>query len=110
MVLMVMAILGCVAMVMVILGSWFASVHAVWSAADMTALAGAHAQEANQDACHGAQRVAEMNGVDLDSCQVTTGFGEYVVVVTVSMPLNPQLPGAPPRVAYQATAGVVSEE
>ncbi len=68
------------------------------SAADLTALAGAAAFEA--DACAEALRVATANGAGLDSCAVEGS--EVRVVVSVA---GPAVPGRRLRVTAEARAG-----
>ena len=68
------------------------------SAADLAALAGAAAVEA--DACAAALRVARANAASLDGCAVTGRD----VRVTVSV-AGPRLVGRDPRITAEARAG-----
>ena len=87
--------------------AWLGCVHRAQSAADMAALAGAHAMAVNKDACGEARRIARENAAEVTECSTQRGIGEYVVDVTVTVPLEPSLPGAPTKITESATAGEV---
>lgn len=55
----------------------------VEGAADLSALSGGHARLAGLSACDAADRTAQQNGVDLESCKESGDEIKFVVTVTV---------------------------
>ncbi|WP_277066369.1 Rv3654c family TadE-like protein [Propionibacterium acidifaciens] len=88
-----------------VLSGWIASDQRARQAADLAALAGAHAHEKGASACDAAREYAQRNGGELADCDVSAGGGEYIVHVEVSVELRPALAGAPSRVNERAHAG-----
>lgn len=89
--------------------AWIGSSHAARSSADLTAIAAAHAHLREAGACREAHRVAAANGAELVSCELRTGGADFVVDVTVSVPLALRVPGAPESLRASATAGAVTD-
>ncbi|WP_316670768.1 Rv3654c family TadE-like protein [uncultured Propionibacterium sp.] len=88
-----------------VLSGWIASDRRARQAADLAALAGAHAHEQGAPPCDAAREYAQRNGGELTDCGISTGPGEYIVHVEVTVELRPALPGAPSRVGEEARAG-----
>ena len=88
-----------------VLAGWIASDQRARQAADLAALAGAHAHAQGAPACEAAGEYARRNGGELADCDVSTGTGEYIVHVEVQVELRPALPGAPAAVSEKARAG-----
>ena len=97
-----------VGLVMAWQGSWLASGGRARSVADLVALSAARAQQAGRPACEVADLAASRNSARLSACEVTTGWGEFVVDVTVEVDLVPQLPEGPRRATAESRAGVVA--
>ena len=97
-----------VGLVMAWQGSWLASGGRARSVADLVALSAARAQQAGRPACEVADLAASRNSARLSACEVTTGWGEFVVDVTVEVELVPQLPEGPRRATAESRAGVVA--
>ncbi|GAA2183139.1 hypothetical protein GCM10009785_25440 [Brooklawnia cerclae] len=89
--------------------SWLGSGRRARAVADLVALSAAHAQQEGRDGCEVAGGTAEGNGARLEECEVTTGYGEFVVDVTVSVRVVPQVPGAPGAAVAGARAGIVAD-
>ena len=85
--------------------AWIGSSHAARSSADLAALGAAHAHVRGADACQEAARVAQDNGAEVSGCDLASGDGDFVVEVTVSVPLALRVPGAPERLQASAMAG-----
>lgn len=88
-----------------VLAGWIASDQRARQAADLAALAGAHAHKQGAQACRAAGEYARRNGGELTDCSVSTGTGEYIIHVEVAVDLRPALPGAPVAVHEKAHAG-----
>ncbi len=88
---------------------WLASGGRARSAADLVAIAAAQAQRDGRQACPTAELAAAANDAVLTDCEVTTGWGEFVVDVTVEVQLRPQIAGAPQSAHAESRAGIVSE-
>lgn len=97
-----------VGLVMAWQGSWLASGGRARSVADLVALSAARAQQTGRSACEVADLAASRNSARLSACEVTTGWGEFVVDVTVEVDLVPQLPEGPRRATAESRAGVVA--
>lgn len=97
-----------VGLVMAWQGSWLASGGRARSVADLVALSAARAQQAGRPACEVADLAASRNSARLSACEVTTGWGEFVVDVTVEVELVPQLPEVPRHATAESRAGVVA--
>lgn len=89
---------------------WLASGARARSAADVVAIAAAQAQHDGREACSVAEETAINNNAALTNCEVTTGWGEFVVDVSVSAEMRPQVPGGPESVEADSRAGIVSDE
>ena len=78
----------------------------VRGAADLAALAGARAQADNADACAAARSSATANGAEVVACRVSGDEVEFVVTVSVRLPVG----FGPVREALtaRANAGVVT--
>ena len=78
----------------------------VRGAADLAALAGARAQADNADACAAARSSARGNGAEVVACRVSGDEVEFVVTVSVRLPVG----FGPVREALtaRANAGVVT--
>lgn len=72
-------------------------------------MAAAQAHKDGAQACVTAEKAASRNQVVLESCEVTTGWGEFVVDISVSVDMRPRLAGAPSTVYAQSRAGIVSD-
>ena len=99
-----------VGLVMAWQGSWVASHARARSVADLVALSAARAQLAGAPACATAERSASDNHAELSECQVTTGWGEFIVDVTVEVSLTPQVAGGPRAVQADSRAGVLVDD
>ena len=97
-----------VGLVMAWQGSWLASGGRARSVADLVALSAARAQQAGRPACEVADLAASRNSARLSACEVTPGWGEVVVDVTVEVELVPQLPEVPRHATAESRAGVVA--
>ncbi|MEO7587131.1 MAG: Rv3654c family TadE-like protein [Arachnia sp.] len=86
---------------------WVGQVGAVQDAADLAALAAAGARAGGGDACSAAESSSVRNGAHLVGCRVQGDEFSFVVEVTLTHPLDPQLPGAPTSVERVAVAGSV---
>lgn len=104
----VVMVLAVVGMVGAWQAGWLSSGARARSVADLVALAAADAQQSGRPACEVAQQAATDNQAELESCEVTTGWGEFVVDVAVAVRLTPQVAGAPTTVRATARAGVVA--
>lgn len=89
--------------------AWLACGARARSVADLVALAAAGSQQAGEPACAAAERAAVRNHAVLTSCEVLTGWGEFVVDVRVEVPVAPRVAGAPEVVGADSRAGVVSD-
>lgn len=90
-------------------GSWLTSGARARSVADLVALGAARAQQDGQAACPVAEEVAADNRARLVECEVTTGWGEFIVDVVVEVDLVPQVAGGPRVVTADSRAGVVGD-
>lgn len=106
----------CVVVVLVLIGwvtawqgSWLASGARARAVADLVALAAAQAQQSAHPACEVAERTSAQNAARLVECEVTTGWGEFIVDITVEVGLVPRMTGAPRTARAAARAGVVSD-
>lgn len=106
----VIVVMGVVAFWVLVLSGWIASDQRARQAADLAALAGAHAHRQGTDACEAAREYAQRNGGELTDCTISTGPGEYIVHTEVTVELRPTLPGAPSRVGEKAQAGFLVPE
>ncbi|SER76797.1 helicase/secretion neighborhood TadE-like protein [Propionibacterium cyclohexanicum] len=95
-------------------GAWIGCSHHARSAADLTALAAAHAYARGAEPCPEAIRIARSNAASLHRCSLTVGgqwqpgdrpAEEFIIEVTVEVPLAPHVPGAPQSLQGRATAG-----
>lgn len=98
-----------VAIVGVIHGAWLACGQRARSTADLVALVAGREHVLAGDGCERARTVAAEHSARLVSCELTTGYGEFVVDVTVEVDLVPALPGAPGTSTASARAGIVEE-
>lgn len=105
----VVIVLALVGLVMAWQGSWLASGARARSVADLVALAAARAQQTGRSACEVAAQTALQNSARLVECDVTTGWGEFIVDVTVEVSLVPQISGGPQATTAESRAGVVSD-
>lgn len=87
--------------------AWLVSGVRARSAADLVALAAAGAQQTGRPACPVAEKTADANGARLVSCEVTTGWGEFVVDVAVEVDLVPRFADGPQSTSAESRAGVV---
>ncbi|MFT8394831.1 Rv3654c family TadE-like protein [Propionibacterium sp.] len=106
----VIVFIGATAFWAVLLSAWSGSIHAARSAADMAALSAAHAHLIQHEPCEDAGRVAARNGATMGSCHLRLGADGFVVEVTVTVPLNPRMPGAPESVRAMSSAGLLPLE
>ena len=104
----VILVLAMVALVGVWQAGWLGSGARARNAADLVALAAARAQQTGRPACEVAAEVAHDNAAELIDCEVITGWGEFVVDVTVEVPVVPKVPGAPDKARASSRAGVVA--
>lgn len=88
---------------------WLSSGARARSVADLVAIAAAQAQQDGQPACEAAEQAAEANNAALSSCELTTGWGEFIVDVSVTVGVRPQLAGAPQTAQAASRAGVVGD-
>lgn len=88
---------------------WLSSGARARSVADVVALAAAQAQQDGREACEVADQTATDNNAELENCEVTTGWGEFVVDVGIKMQLPPQIPGGPETTHAESRAGVVAD-
>lgn len=109
----VLTLASALALIMVALtGMWIAA----WSGdtsraqglADLVAVQAAEAHAAGADACQEADAVAKANSGQLDSCEVDSGYGEFIVSVSILIRLNPSLPGGPDQIKASAKAGILT--
>lgn len=104
----VVLVLCLVGLVMAWQGSLLASEARTRSVADLVALSAARAQQTGRPACEVAELAASQNRARLSACEVTTGWGEFVVDITVEVDLVPRLPQGPRQATAQSRAGVVA--
>lgn len=104
----------CVVMVLLVIGllvswqaAWLVSGARARSAADLVALAAARAQQTGRPACPVADETAEANAARLVSCEVITGWGEFVVDVAVEVDLVPRFTEGRQTSRAESRAGVV---
>ncbi len=109
MILAVMIVITMVAVVGAWFAGWLASGARARAAADLVAIAAAQAQSEGRSACPVAQEAAAANQAELTACEVTTGWGEFIVDVAVEVELRPQIPGAPQAAHAESRAGIVSD-
>lgn len=88
--------------------AWVGSSHTARSSADLAAIAAAHAHLRGFEGCDEARRVATANGAELLSCELATGSADFVVELTVSVPLALRVPGGPGSLQASATAGAAA--
>ncbi|EPH03238.1 helicase/secretion neighborhood TadE-like protein [Propionibacterium sp. oral taxon 192 str. F0372] len=105
-IIMVLAMAGLVA---AIHGGWLASGQRARSAADIVALAAAQAHADGADGCAQGGRAAEQNRARLVECELTSGYGEFVIDITVEVEVLPAIPDAPRTARASARAGIVSD-
>lgn len=105
----------CVVMVLLVVGllvgwqaAWLVSGARARSAADLVALSAARAQQTGRPACSVADETAEANAARLLGCEVTTGWGEFVVDVEVEVDLVPGFTQGPRTSRAESRAGVVA--
>lgn len=89
--------------------AWLASGARARSVSDLVALSAARAQQLAEPACTVAEDTARQNHARLLDCQVITGWGEFVVDVTVEVDVVPRISGAPQVARAASRAGVVAE-
>ena len=110
-----MLILAVVIVLMLVaaVGAWFsgwlASGARARAVADVVAIAAAQAQRDGRPACPVAEQAAAANDAVLANCEVTTGWGEFIVDIAVDVEMRPQIAGAPQRAHAESRAGVVSD-
>jgi secretion/DNA translocation related TadE-like protein len=102
-----MLVLVLAAAVAFTLASWAACLHRASNAADLAALAGAAAHQAGHSACAQANGSATANHAVITGCQVQSNSVDFLVRVSVSVPLRPQLPFGPATVSVTSQAGAV---
>jgi secretion/DNA translocation related TadE-like protein len=103
----VVLVLVMVAAAVFTLASWVACLHQARSAADLAALAGAEAYQTGRSACTAATVSATANHTTATACQVRESGVDFVVQVSVSVPLRPQLPFGPSNATVTSQAGAV---
>lgn len=106
----VLLVLLVVGAVLVWQAGWVAAGARARSVADLVALAAARAQQSGIPACQVAEVVAAENAALLAGCTVTTGWGEFVVDITIEMVLVPQVVGGPRTVSAESRAGVIHDQ
>lgn len=104
----IVVVLALVGLVAAWVSSWLASGARARSIADAVAISSAQAQQSGRPACEVAEQAALANQAKVVTCAVTTGWGEFVVDVTVEVQLLPQVAGAPQQIRAESRAGVVS--
>ena len=118
------------ALVSVWLVGWISCIHQARMAADLGAVAGAEqehrsglasaldqrlapdeplagAAATSDQACRAAEVTVRQNGATLRDCQVTRGYGQFIVTVEVEVALDPRLAMGPRAVKESSKAGVV---
>lgn len=108
MVAMVAAFVVLLSIVGVVAGAYLTATHRARGAADLAALAAAHAYAAGGDACRQAGAVAAANATELSACQVEGSPASFVVAVTVRSPVRLAVPGLPEAATASARAGTAS--
>ena len=100
-----MLILAVVIVLMLVaaVGAWFSG----WLASG--ARARAVADVVAIPACPVAEQAAAANDAVLANCEVTTGWGEFIVDIAVDVEMRPQIAGAPQSAHAESRAGVVSD-
>lgn len=98
--LVVLVLTGLVAVV----AGYLVAGHAARGSADLVALSAAAEQVRGGRACSVAASVASANRVRLQECRVRGDSFDFVVAVTVSLPVNAP-PGLPTRLLATARAG-----
>lgn len=96
-----------VAIVAAVHGSWLASGQHARSSADLSALAAGREHALGGDGCEKARITAKQQSARVTSCELTSGFGEFVIDVTVEVDLIPAIPGAPQTSTASAKAGII---
>lgn len=96
-----------IAIVGAVQGSWLATGQRARSTADLVALVAGRQHVLTGDGCERAREVAADHAARLVSCELTTGYGEFTVDVTVEVDLVPALPGAPRTSRASSRAGIV---
>ena len=110
-----MLILAVVIVLMLVaaVGAWFsgwlASGARARAVADVVAIAAAQAKRDGRPACPVAEQAAAANDAVLANCEVTTGWGEFIVDIAVDVEMRPQIAGAPQSAHAESRAGVVSD-
>ncbi|MGA4506404.1 Rv3654c family TadE-like protein [Propionibacteriaceae bacterium G1746] len=86
---------------------WVTSHHRAARIADLAALAGAEAIARGADGCATARATARRNGGTVRDCTTRGTAPSFVLVVTVSTPLRPEIrgPGVPRTASATAAAG-----
>lgn len=105
----VVLVLTFVGLVMAWQGSWLATGARARSVADLVAIAAARAQQTGQPACDFAEETAAQNSARLTGCEVITGWGEFIVDVTVEVQLPRPISGGPRATRADSRAGVVAD-
>lgn len=98
----VVMVLGAVG---ICIAGYLVAAHRVRSAADLSALSGATAFAAGEDACSAARGNARANGARLASCERVGDPIDFVVTVRAELRLEVRVPGLPTAVTAVAQAG-----
>ena len=103
----VMAVVGVVAMMAVVAAAYLVAGHRARGAADLAALSGAAAYAEGRAPCPAAGRVARVNDARLTRCDRVGDDVDYVVSVSVEVPVGLRVPGLPEALGGRAHAGPV---
>ena len=103
----VMLVLLTVAVAIGTFAGYAVAEHRATNAADLAALAGAQAQGNGESPCPAATPIARANGGTVRSCSVVGTVSDFVVTVTVALPVPYPIPGLSKTVQVEANAGPV---
>ncbi len=103
-----MAVVGVVAMMAMVAAVYLVAGHRAHGAADLAALSGAAAYAQGRPPCPAAARLARANGARLTGCDQVGDDVDYVVSVTVEVPVGLRVPGLPRSLGGRAHAGPVA--
>lgn len=78
-------------------------------AADLVALTAGRAHAAGGVACDSARDTAQRNDVQVDSCEVEVGYGEFIVDVCVTKEIEPAVASFQPTTRVCSRAGVIHD-
>ena len=103
----VLAVVGVVSMAVVVAAVYLVVGHRASGAADLAALSGAAAYAEGRPPCAAAARIARANDAGLVRCDQVGDEVDYVVSVTVEVPVGLRVPGLPRALSGRAHAGPV---